>query len=430
MCAENELHTQRSRGPKLPTSHDCMILYCVPELPTAALLIAYRTDAKLKEHIRSRSSPAMQKFATAPTLAFNAEPEAAALCALPGAHSFGYPTDDPAIRRVAFSPDGSRVFAWHSSNEVFVYDLPPTAFAYASATVTLGPALCNNPQPDVVNDATWYPCSQATPSPSLLCVACKQQPVRLLEATTGHTRASYVWRSNTDDLALCLSLAWSADGARLLVGGNARVAIFDVCRPGVPNAVLCSATRSGSCSQRGLISALAAAQTGRSFACGSFDGSVCQYDERTRGAVACMEYQDVRCSASFARSSQRLRELRPGGVTQLLYSGNLLFCGFRQSSEIVCWDVRNGTRPVGSCFRDCHGSQRFFFDIDATGSTLLTGDATGSLRVYDTRSCDELFLMEGFPDAVGSVSCHPGVDVANNAFCTSSFACVQRIFSF
>lgn len=97
------------------------------------------------------------------------------------------------------------------------------------------------------------------------------------------------------------------------------------------------------------------------------------------------------------------------GVTQLQWSrdGRLLFAGYRNSSCILCWDVRDHTRPLAAFPRDAAGSQRLVFDVDATGTLLATGSRDGSVRFYDVQTGAPAGVVAGFPAAVNGVALHP-----------------------
>jgi telomerase Cajal body protein 1 len=331
-------------------------------------------------------------------------PEPAAIDVVSGRQS----SQDPVIKRVTFSPDGTRLLAWHSSNELFVMNVPGALFTAAAPAGALGPPVSANRQPEIVYDACWYPYSQVDAAYSFLAVACKQQPVQLIESTTGRVRASFVDRRESDELAVLHSLAWRTDGGRLFAGGDAQVSVFDVARPGPPiTRIHPHEGVSGVRPQRGMLSALAASPAALNlFACGSFDGSIWQYDDRSGRAVG-----QIRDPRSEAVCQSGRRSQGAGGASQLLYSadGVSLFGGFRRSDALVCWDLRKPMFVSATFSRDGRGSQRFYFDLDPSGETLMTGDAAGIVRAYDVRTAFEQYSLRGFPDAVGSVACHPGV---------------------
>lgn len=104
-----------------------------------------------------------------------------------------------------------------------------------------------------------------------------------------------------------------------------------------------------------------------------------------------------------------------GGVTQVLFSptGNHLFSGARKDCGIMCWDLRNMHVPLFRCERNVRSNQRFLFDIDSSGSYIVTGGQDGHVSVLDiAQDGKEIARFDtGAQEAVNAAVFHPTMPI-------------------
>ena len=97
---------------------------------------------------------------------------------------------------------------------------------------------------------------------------------------------------------------------------------------------------------------------------------------------------DVAIFTPEGKLVQLISNAHARGVTQVLFSpdGMRMYTGGRRDESILCWDLRGMGRgePIGSLLRRASTNQRFGFDLDSSGSLLVTGDVNGAVTVHDT----------------------------------------------
>jgi len=99
-----------------------------------------------------------------------------------------------------------------------------------------------------------------------------------------------------------------------------------------------------------------------------------------------------------------------GGVTQVKFSpdGQFLFTGGRKDNHILCWDIRNTSSPLYHLPRVVQTNQKVYFDIDPSGSYLITGSQDGIVLVYDIKKNGELVTQwKASKDSVNGCTFHP-----------------------
>lgn len=124
-----------------------------------------------------------------------------------------------------------------------------------------------------------------------------------------------------------------------------------------------------------------------------------------KGLISCIsfnpDYSGVYAAGSFSgdvsvyaenSGSQSFFDIvRLGyGVSSIKWSpcGRYLWVGGRNSAEITCWDVRGTKKQLGKITRSMATNQRNYFDVDPWGQYVLTGDDTGKLLCYSTKTFD------------------------------------------
>ena len=286
-------------------------------------------------------------------------------------------------KRALWSPEGTHLLVTAKDSAVSVFELRD------------GRALarcCRVPSPDVaVSDAAWYPGGQCFVAVS------KHQPC-LLRDLEGRTRASYVAYNAADEPEAVLSLAWSADGARLFGTSRSGVAVWDPARPGHPASAWdvrrtrVDGEHAGplrpfagvlSCARWSMALAL--------LAVGSYGGNVGLF-------------------SAEGRLQHVLKKPQSHGVTQVAWSDNLLVVGGRRSAAIVAFDMRHAEQPLLTFDREVNSHQHVDFAI--AGGRLLSGDTSlplGLVSVWDLHSGEKLSDLPLHRDVVACVDVHPSL---------------------
>lgn len=145
--------------------------------------------------------------------------------------------------------------------------------------------------PSTLLSAEWYPYARYDDAASwCFFLSCRDVPVRLVDAYSGRTRASYGILNHTEKFIGPSAMAFSSDASRLYCAHDANLSVFDISLPGINthiNIKIAAPRRAkwnGSLAgQRGAISCLAIAPdhvfgSGQDLvAVGTFSGTVGLY---------------------------------------------------------------------------------------------------------------------------------------------------------
>ncbi|KAK8846832.1 hypothetical protein IAR55_005920 [Kwoniella newhampshirensis] len=225
-------------------------------------------------------------------------------------------------------------------------------------------------QPDAIHSTLWYP-SASVSSPPTFCfmASIRDTPVRLIDASDGHTRATYPIVDHRERFIAPYSMAFNSTSSKLYCGYESAIEVFDIANPGhnTSERLKTAFTKRDKGGQKGIISALAfSSDYSGTFAAGSFSGSASLYSEDT-GATPVAHFDGV----------------HRGGVTQLAFhplNPQMVFVASRRSQEIQVFDIRDLSEP------------------------------NGTIRVWDiatSGSPEAIFDENLHDDAVGSVQFHP-----------------------
>jgi hypothetical protein len=129
-----------------------------------------------------------------------------------------------------------------------------------------------------------------------------------------------------------------------------------------------------------------------------------------KGMISCLsfnpDYSGAFAAGSFAHSVGVYVENMPEcalllssleyGVSCVRWSpcGRYLWTGGRNSSSLLCWDIRATQTVVGSVQRPLATNQRMTFDLDPWGATLCTGDQGGNILFFDTKTFELLHTVD------------------------------------
>ncbi|WFC97143.1 hypothetical protein MBRA1_003809 [Malassezia brasiliensis] len=339
----------------------------------------------------------------------SAHPVLHAVC--PPAHRFW--------RCAQWSPDGTLLLARAESHTLHI-------FLVAEKRLEL---LRTYRSPTPVLDTQWYMYPAASEDGDVhwcFAVSSRDVPVRLVDARTSTTKATFAMVNHVEDYIAPTSLAFSKDGARVLD--------------------LAPSQESAGIGQCGIISALAPGWAPRVFdeendgqpleilAVGTFSGTIGLY---VTDAHWLANMTEVRYDAYGNPPRHGASEVVPGhrmclagwqlaegkGITQLAWhptQRNVLVVSARRSSCLYVYDTSYlyGTSIPFSFERrsaedpallaklprpaaDTH--QRFWFDLDEAGDYLVTGDENGTIHVWSWDA-----ILQPTSDAIGSAQFRPG----------------------
>lgn len=152
-------------------------------------------------------------------------------------------------RRAKWSPDGSHLLAQTESHHLDLFrlvssssssdaDEATSAASASTSTPSKTPSytlqhLLRISSPTPLLTYTWYPFAHPS-QPASWCFAFSSRdvPVRLVDAYTGKTRATYGIEDHVERFVGPHALAFTPDGASLLCGHGSSLSIFDVTKPG------------------------------------------------------------------------------------------------------------------------------------------------------------------------------------------------------
>lgn len=276
-------------------------------------------------------------------------------------HSFG------AIPKgVAWSPDGTCILT-ATEERLHLFELPTELGRLKDSwRVNL-----QYEDGELVYDYAWYPrMHSALPVTCCFASCSRDHPIHLWDAYNASLRATYSPRNQMDELVSAISLAFSADGARLYAGMERSVRSFVTTEPGAcADEVLRDTTRKA-CDLRGLIGALATSGN-QLVAAGSYARMAAVYDVRTDAGPCAL-----------------LAEQGMGGVTHIRFSPTndaFLWTGGRRDCYLRCWDLR-AQQVVLRLGRACATNQKVSFDI-TDDDCVLTGSDAG-IWIHNLRGSD------------------------------------------
>ncbi|KAK2573787.1 Telomerase Cajal body protein 1 [Acropora cervicornis] len=224
------------------------------------------------------------------------------------------------------------------------------------------------PEGETIYDYCWYPyMSSLDPDTCCLLSSCRDHPIHMWDAFTGAIRCTYTTYNHLDEVVAANCVSFNLDGSQIYCGFNKMLRVFDTARPGRnfqerPTVV----KKEG---QTGIISSIAFSPDNSGlYALGSYSKSVGVYSDTDGGQLV------------FLLQGQQ------GGVTHVLFSpdGTKLYSGGRKDDEILCWDVRNPGAVLYCMMRSVDTNQRVYFDIDRSGQYIISGNADGTVAVWDS----------------------------------------------
>eukprot|EP01133_Synstelium_polycarpum_P001470 gene1470-1707_t len=268
---------------------------------------------------------------------------------------------------------------------------------------------------DTIYDYCWHPAmNSSTPQTCLFASTSKNTPIHMWSAFTGALTASYVPWKDPDCLEAALSLTFNNDGTKLYAGFAKSIKIFDVERPGdtyVSFDTVIKRKRKEPLADYtpglpGLVSCLTfdpARATGL-FAASTYNGNIGLFDEANDVLVDILPYP----------KGAPLR-----GVTQTMFSrdGYLVFAGYRKSSAIIGWDIRNTTAQEIHYFeRSLDSNQRIQFDLDPSGKYLVTGGQDGTLSTFSLATSSLISSQHLSNTCLNAATFHPYLPLLATSF--------------
>lgn len=288
-----------------------------------------------------------------------------------------------------WSPTGDRIATVGGENGVLkVFTIPeapvPTAdLELPSSYIT---QVCSS---ECIYDYAWYPYSNAQiEGSSLIAIGARSRPVQLWDASNGTLRASYRAYDHLEHICSPNSLAFSIDGSYIYGGFDGVLRAFPIEQPGNNYTEHWTRREKPKSSKRsrepsnthashdepygheysfnGIISTLATSPSNpNALFGGTFSGDIALFDLTTFS-------QQISIKAGY-------------GVTQVKPSpcGSKLYAAGRKSNQIEAFDLRMPENALWTLQRCSSTNQRIVFDLDCTGSLLMSGSSDGSLKMWN-----------------------------------------------
>lgn len=273
-----------------------------------------------------------------------------------------------------WSPDGSVIVAVNNDQVLRLFNVPKESLT-APATTPLVPDVSVTEGGALV-DVCFFPHFSEDPASRCLLTSSHGHPLHLRDEC-GELRNTYRPFNNVEEVCHATTMTFSSDGRKIAAGFPQHIRLFDVQRPGRQIEDWTLSTRKGR-GQKGIIGALEATPFWPGlYAAGSYNKSICLYNEQTRG----------RSIASFHDGQGRDQM---GGVTQLVWASEfVLLSGHRRDGWIRAWDMRMTSEPhvdgrpralMHRFQRSAQTHQRFLFSVH--GDVLASGDDRGDLSFH------------------------------------------------
>ncbi|XP_073256663.1 telomerase Cajal body protein 1-like [Porites lutea] len=274
------------------------------------------------------------------------------------------------LKGCKWSPDGSCVLTNSDDNVLRIFNLPVELY---NGTAVHGlsemVSVLQMPEGETVYDYCWYPfMSSLDPDTCCLLSSSRDHPIHMWDAFTGSIRCTYRTYNHLDELVAANCLSFNLDGSCIYAGFNKMVRIFDTARPGRDFQERPTTVKKEG--QTGIISSIAfSPDNSGMYALGSYSKSVGVYSESDGQLIFLLQGQQ-------------------GGVTHVMFSpdGTKLYSGGRKDDEIICWDVRNPGTVLYCMNRSVDTNQRVYFDIDRSGQYIISGNADGTVSIWDSTS--------------------------------------------
>lgn len=319
-------------------------------------------------------------------------------------------------RRSQWSPDRSLILAQTDSHALYIYEV--------SKTFTLRNVF-KSPSP--ILDVVWYQLAAGSGGYEwCFAVSARDVPVRLVNATSGKTLASYTIINHIEEVLSPNSLAFSRDAYRMYAGLYNAVAIIPLSSPGTNVHVtldIGSSYDDPRAGQRGVVSTIAvgraplaleaSGEPAEIIAVGTFSGDVGIYVVEPSWVEPLIEQHRASrhgssrvvpggalCLAGWHMSSG-------AGIQQLVFHPehqHLLFVSTRRSSHIHVLDTRylygmaepfhfarlgDEAKMAALLERNTmHTHQRTWIDISDDGKYVASGDEDGIVRIWNCMSLD------------------------------------------
>ncbi|XP_068732065.1 telomerase Cajal body protein 1-like [Montipora capricornis] len=273
------------------------------------------------------------------------------------------------LKGCKWSPDGSCILTNSDDNVLRIFNLPVELYT-GTAVQGLSEmvSVLRMPEGETIYDYCWYPfMSSLDPDTCCLLSSSRDHPIHMWDAFMGTIRCTYRTYNHLDEVVAANCVSFNLDGSQIYCGFNKMVRVFDTARPGRDFQERPTTVKKDG--QTGIISSIAfSPDISGLYALGSYSKSVGVYSETDGGQLV------------FLLQGQQ------GGVTHVMFSpdGTKLYSGGRKDDEILCWDVRNPGAVLYSMMRSVNTNQRVYFDIDRSGQYIISGNADGTVAVWDT----------------------------------------------